>query len=173
MTWQIDFGNLAVGIATVFIAMTSIYIANSNLRQIKTQKIAEFRMKWIEDLRKKLAEFCDETLKTIELARKHKDVSGVRIQFLYSYVRLELNTKEKKHRELLQAMIHAVKCVNLFVDQKVNKENDDKITKQHEQSISELFDIADAILKEEWSRIKLEITAGKIDLAAKQNTATK
>jgi len=157
--------NIAViaAIISAFAAVAAAIIsAITNLslsKRLSSQKIAEFRQIWIEDLREKLAEFCDETFKALVLARNEQDTYHLRIQFLYRYVRLKLNIKEEKHRNLLQAMRETIDHVNFFIERKANEENEDQRIKDFRESTSKLCEIADAILKEEWSRVKKETRA--------------
>jgi hypothetical protein len=81
--------------AAVAAALISAVTNRSLSRKISSQKIAEFRQLWIEDLREKLAEFCNETFKAVILARADKKQDPLRIQFLRSYVRLKLNKKKR------------------------------------------------------------------------------
>jgi hypothetical protein len=100
---------------------------------------------------------CNETFKAVILARADKKQDPLRIQFLRSYVRLKLNKKEKRHSDLLAAIDETVGHVNLVMRDEIEGRDTTQTIKKYENAVFKLCELADDILKEEWSRVKNEI----------------
>jgi hypothetical protein len=165
---QIDLGNLAVGLATVFVAAVTLFISLKTLRQnddLNRQRnrqsadirIAEMRQLWIDDLRQHLAQFSEETFQAISLSREEKPAYHLKIVYLRSYIRLKLNTKEEKHQTLMRAISDVIEITNRFVGHQHDRSEDGKHLSDYNNALARLNTVSDEVLKEEWSRVKAEI----------------
>jgi hypothetical protein len=168
--FQIDFGNFTVGLATAAIALITLFIAVSNRKALRNQKIAEFRKEWIENLRGHFAEFV--TLqKRARLARAFRDRARKaeqqekaeefnsqyvelveKLAYNRSYLSLMLNPKETQHQvmerkiqEMMDAALKPKKHDNLELE-----------TTQKKTDLPKFRTIARSILKAEWDRVKRE-----------------
>jgi hypothetical protein len=162
MNIQIDLGNLAVGIGTAMIAVVTLYVSYKGFRQTKSQKLAEFRKDWIENLRSHFSEFGSLVFHARALKRitdmhtenKEKDIENkadedyketfVRLKYVHEYIRLMLNPSEDLHRQMDNLM------QDLIDD---TLENEPETPRENWPDFS---DLARQILKTEWNRVKTE-----------------
>ena len=114
------------------------------------QRIAEFRKEWIEELRQKLSEYISLTMEirvegelsnqegSTVLSQKSLDLLHKRLR-LESYLLLSLNPDEIEHKKLRD------KILELSAPGELGS------------SIPSIIDLARAVLKKEWDRLKSEI----------------
>jgi F0F1-type ATP synthase membrane subunit b/b' len=124
-------------------------------------RIAEMRQAWIEDLRQHLAQFAEEAFKSLIIAQKGGDVFHLRIQYLRSYIRLKINNKEDSHKRLFESIRTIIGLLNAVID-----DAESQAANEFRDALSNFEQIADAILKEEWQRVKTEIRAVNEQLKA-------
>lgn len=140
MTFQIDFGNLAVGVGTVTLAYVTFLISSKTLTQSKNQKVAEFRIHWVEALRIDVATFI--ALATI---RERTPAQLEKMHEIQARIMLRLNRKEKEHLRMRDELLLLIDCMHGKGDKKAI-EQASVVTK----AFQDLFNF-------EWGRIKSEI----------------
>jgi hypothetical protein len=107
-------------------------------------QIAQFRQSWIEQLRRELA-----SLRAQLTAAKKENFSTKEAQEKLSHAFLMLNANEDKTKELWACVTDFAKA---YVD--VNAEG-------KSSALSKFDDVARALLKEEWDRLKRELEAAQ------------
>jgi hypothetical protein len=163
MQIQIDLGNLAVGIGTVFVAGVTLFISLKTLRQNEKfnsersrreadRRLAEMRLKWIEELRNELAEYCaiatDKAALLIEVRRTGESEDSFKtvvviqgkLMRLRSKIMTMLNAEEAAHSEAIKVL-----------DRIWVAENENEVMP------IDLVNAARAIFKIEWDRLNSEI----------------
>ncbi|MGA0562711.1 hypothetical protein ACO2RV_09690 [Ancylobacter sp. VNQ12] len=157
MNFQVDFGNLAVGLATMAIAMVTFFTSISNIKSNKNQKISDYRMIWISELREALSLFYRLQYELALIKRDYAKSSGFRKQEL------------AETRRRLFFDISAVKTrMLLMLNPASDNEAERKLEKLLRKSVSddvdearihrkEMVDLTRSILKSEWNRVKNEI----------------
>jgi hypothetical protein len=155
MTWQFDIGNFAVGVGTMALAIATVFISHRNLRQLRSQKIAEFRMKWIDGFRVDLAELAKLRAKTIDLDRalkKTHETADLRSQFeavkneavalrVRLLLRLKPDSDDADEKKLETPLRTAMEMTPPKADEQRR----------------EIVALSRKLLKREWERVKLEI----------------
>lgn len=154
MNMQIDFGNLAVGIGTVALAIVTFIISQRNLRQQKKQKIAEFRVEWIDGFRRDVSslfkiQYEISAIKKGTRAHQNANLKS-RVEQLYYesselktrlLLRLKKNSENKDEAELEKLLKSAISS------------NPDKAVLQR----AKIRDLSRSILKTEWNKVRSEI----------------
>lgn len=140
MNFQIDFGNMAVGVGTVILAYVTFHISSKTLNQSKNQTVAEFRIQWVEALRSDVAAF-------IALAMIHQRTAAQveKMHEIQARIMLRLNRKEKEHLRMRDELLLLIDCMHGKGD-KTAIEQASIVTK----AFQDLFNF-------EWGRIKSEI----------------
>lgn len=132
-------------------------------------RIAEMRQAWIDNLREHVAQFCEDTFKAIPFSNNHEALYKLKIQYIRSYIRLKLNSKEEPHKKLIASMGDVIDIINPLIEQKVNVKTElGPLLNEYHNAIRKLNEVADAVLKEEWTRVKSEIRAVTEELNANQ-----
>jgi hypothetical protein len=167
---QIDFGNFTVGIATLFLALVSLWIAFGNRQQNSSQKVAEFRIQWISDLRHSVSEIIalSDQLRRIFLLSVFEEVNRndtVELFNKFGYYKIKillyLNENEDHHKKIIVSIDELDEMINNFGHMSHNPSNNmENITKLN----IEMRACVDAIrtntrraLKIEWNRVKTEV----------------
>jgi hypothetical protein len=148
-----DFDQL-VSLATLVLAGVAASVSWLNFRKSGTQKLAQYRKEWIEDLRKHLSEFIAICFERIS-KRPNREAQGFdpdgadprennnsdwsRLVFLLAYLQLMLNKKEDLHQRLEKQLF-------TLANADVTSSN-----------LNELTETAKAVLKSEWDRLKTEL----------------
>lgn len=146
MNWQFDIGNFAVGVGTVALAVATVYISHRNLAQLRKQKVAEFRLQWVEDLRKDVA-----SIVALATIKNRSDQQVREMHEVQARIMLRLNRKEIDHLNVkdqifeLIALMRGEKTGNVF-----------------EQASKVVMAFQD-VFNTEWARIKSEITDSKLN----------
>ncbi|WP_156332741.1 MULTISPECIES: hypothetical protein [unclassified Chelatococcus] len=167
MNYQVDFGNLSVGVATIAIAVVSFVVSMKNIKSSNAnsramidvegrRRVAEFRREWIEVLRMHLAEFA--RCYTMIMVKYKKDETTSSFDFALQKIREGGDDKEVSN------LLYHGHYIKLLINP--NEENGKKL---HE-IISELtrgsgkYKLGDfteqsrIIMKYEWDRLKVEVT---------------
>lgn len=149
---QIDIGNLAVGIGTCLVALATLI----SLRKGRSQRIADYRRDWIENLQSHMAAFLrvasdigmTEILPKTSDALKQKNAlseSGsysvqnmVELKHESQHIKLLLKEEREEHRRLVELI-------------------DNLISNPSTQSISDTADQCRLVLKKEWARLENEM----------------
>jgi hypothetical protein len=169
---QIDFGNALVGIATMMIALTTLYISIKSSKRDSGYKISQFRQEWINNLRDNTskfvkitdsltADFMDIIAKKKILGQSFLEKTRMNLADLASidtHMRLSFNLNEKNH-DLCFSLLSQTKgllCLSLVnLEDGEHQEAEDCIRKVNQLRFK-IPDIVSIILKEEWQRIKIE-----------------
>lgn len=154
MSFQVDFGNLAVGMATIILAVLSFRTAMQNIvasRMIAKdalnaggrRAIAEARLQWNESLRDDVAKFLSYTSHPTEIFSPEK----VReLSELYNRVRLRL--QKQKHSREIDAM-H-----NILLEVSKGSVSDIPGLLRMREILTDMFEI---LLEEAWERANKEM----------------
>jgi hypothetical protein len=127
------------------------------MHQVKSSSISSFRQVWINDLRIAIAEYISlaSFLRLRIHVRKDKDFEAPeyfkKLVFEQEKVSLLLNPTEEKHKEIISLMVKIRNC--LYVDGLTTEE----INEQRDY-MKQMSALSKEILKEEWTRIKKEIS---------------
>lgn len=167
---QIDFGNFMVGLATMMVATVSIYVSYSSGVRDSRRRVADLREEWIENLRKKLAEFSELSHNALNLAIdigcSDKNVPPEKMNEMKvllskansslvgteAYIALMLNEQERLHRVIRQIIAQTRGRVAKF-----SHEPELKLSEQADELLRLLEKNSRALLKHEWDRTKNEM----------------
>ncbi|MEE1656605.1 hypothetical protein VB618_10375 [Microvirga sp. CF3062] len=149
---QVDFGNLAVGLATAILAIVTLVVSLKNIKSNHSYKIADFRRHWIEELRVKVARF---SVLYNELEMK---VSGTfdRDGIKQKYWKVGNPEDEEKRKEMTEIVYHITLMLN--PREKMHKDLVDMMNNylalDVDANLREFHDLARQIMKAEWDRVK-------------------
>ncbi len=117
------------------------------LKRAGSQKLAEYRKEWIEELRKKIASFVTVTFDR-ELEKKTKKIDGPISEaerkmildqtHIYMEILMYLNPAEVSHRNLEERLAQMSEMTTNYVE-------------------NSIIPLSRAVLKTEWDRLKTEI----------------
>ena len=156
MTFDLD---AAVKTITLIFAGAAALVSWLGYKKSGSQKIAQFRKEWIENLRSHLAEYNSLRFQIITKRREFEkatkagrgdrqrelrasiDASLQRLSYVLAYIRLMLNKGEPLHDELLD-----------LINQHTEKKYD--LSREDRRSFS---DKCRAVLKAEWEKAKSEM----------------
>jgi biotin-(acetyl-CoA carboxylase) ligase len=166
--FQLDFGNAMVGIGTAGLAFTTWRATNASNTAIREQqerqskqKVSEFKLRWIEELRAHVAQFRSALNlalmqdaywrgamkhKNSERITEHNKIRSEKLaeaQFEYNYVYLMLDEKNEDHVILINSMKSEWKSTIKIIS------DEDKIEDYPIKST----DQARKIVKSEWGQI--------------------
>ncbi|MCA3655314.1 MAG: hypothetical protein IOB85_12985 [Methylobacterium sp.] len=170
VTPQIDFGNFMVGLATMAVATVSIYVSYSSGVRDSRRRVADLREEWMENLRKKLAEFSELSHNALNLAldihlsdrnaapekmnemkvllsKTNSSLVGVE-----AYIALMLNEQERLHRVIREIIAQTRGRVATF-----SHEPQTRLSEQAHDLLRLLEKNSRVLLKNEWNRTKSEM----------------
>lgn len=159
-----DLPNLLINGATLIAALSAAYFSHRTIALQGKQRLAEFRKEWIENLRIHLANY-----RAADFRRKNAKVNMAKFQknqnkdqntlwaerYLefteessreFHYVSLCLNEGEPEHSALLVRM------------RAHQNEDEVEIKKLTDSKAPEFLELARAVLKKEWERLKTEFS---------------
>jgi hypothetical protein len=146
MLFQVDFGNLAVGLGTALVAFMTWRSASSS----SYQKLADFRREWIEDLRQQVAAYISE-ITVLEGMKENRiaysDVRKIRHQM--TLIQLSLNPAEDSHKSLLEKMRE-------LYDSSIRPIDEAYHSNMHRKT-QELVDASRSVFKTEWDKLRREM----------------
>lgn len=154
----------AVKIVTLLLAGVAALISWLNFRKSGSQRIAQFRKEWIENLRVHFAEFestwyiirvlnaqlkiaIDDAIGT--KLREEKQAKYERIAYLRRYILLMLNPEEDLHQQMEDRM----KAMMSKLTEAQKNENEPN---QAENELPKFSVLSRKILKAEWQKLKTE-----------------
>lgn len=161
---QIDLGNLAVGIGTSAVAIVTYLVAKrsndtaaKSVAALKSQKIADFRVQWINNFRDTASQLYK---LQYEIALTKSDISKARS--------LERKKLIEKQRQLFLEVSVLKTRLLMMLKQNSNSENEKQLEKLLNKAVSselsqalaqrkEILARTRAILREEWVRVKTEV----------------
>ncbi len=168
VTLQIDFGNLAVGLATVIIAFVTFWVSLKSIKGNSRQKLSEYRHAWIEDLRDKVAlhlQMCRQVIAdhvASQFNPNHVDNFGdllCRLDYSDSYLRLKLNPNEKYHQDLVRYTTQ-IRKMSLSIRRKYDKDDPNSIKDElaeYNRTTLNCINCCKTVLKTEWDKMKHEL----------------
>jgi hypothetical protein len=141
---QVDFGNLAVGVATIIIAFVTLYVSILNIHGVRSQKLADLRSSWLDDLRQHLASFGG-VVHEIMLSENKSDKKLIeKIGFETTYIRLKL--KDSSRTQRMSKIMHDLQVLALH-----------EKTKEFQDLFAEFFVVSEEILQEAWNDIMSDL----------------
>jgi len=148
-------------IAAISSAVIAALFSLSNSRRTASQKLAEMRQLWIEDLRNHLADFVGKIHRILNecfakgtQGDKEKSLKSLNADLmrLESYISLKLNHTETPHGRLVNVIKHARGAAAV-----ISTHLDPKLAARIQLHLSEIDELARFIFKTEWNRASDEI----------------
>lgn len=155
---QVDLGNVSVGVATFVIAAITLVVSLFNLQLSRRTKIADYRMKWIEDFRS-----CASNYYRIqyELSLVKRDISnapqnGSRRELKEKQRMLFFELSNQKSRLLLMlnpdSDIAEERTLEGLLKSSVSSDADE--ARWHRK---EILTLSRVIIQREWKRVRSEV----------------
>jgi hypothetical protein len=157
---QLDLGNFSVGIATMLIALVSLLVAFRSTRGLSNHRVAEFREKWIQDLRFQVSRFIgliyeilNHSLSAVagigENRQKDLDIKHSELKQVESYIVTMLNSRESDHRMLVDLLAQLRGRAAGF---SLNPTG--QLANEADELVSLVTSLAKLIFKTEWDRAR-------------------
>lgn len=138
----------------IVVALIAVFVSFIGLIISKEQKTSEFRQAWINTLRDDISKFIGQIDKISKLVLINKTsidekkeetsndviLGSIEMRELQSKIALLINPKEVKHTKLIELL-------DTIIQNIMQHEN-------NTHAISELTELSQQILKEEWDRVK-------------------
>jgi len=151
INYQVDFGNLAVGLGTFAVAVASVFIALRSSKSQSNSRIAAFRMEWLNQFREDVAKYI----------RAHRNLHLV-------YQKENSNKTNETNRELLLDLIEIRSRLRMMMNPESKDTNESEFLKYIQQDVSDqrkeskaqrekIVNLAVLIEKSVWSKVKTEI----------------
>lgn len=157
---QLDIGNFSVGVATICLAVVTMFIALRGSRSSNFYRLAEFRQNWIDELRTNIGQFSGGLEGAMNLAMSHSqgqnraqelDQKFEEIKRFESWIKLRLNPNERDHRWLTALVEQARSSASGFA---VTISAD--LVEATHQADRLVIDFSRLIFKSEWDRVRDE-----------------
>jgi hypothetical protein len=157
---QLDLGTFTVGVATMMVALVSLFVALRSTRASNNQKIAEFRQKWIDELREHVSQFVGVSYEILNHAlsaaggadrQRDLDTKHSELKRLESFIAMKLKSHEADHRILVALLAQTRGRAAAF-----SLSNTSQLATEVDRLIDLITDFSKLIYKSEWDRVRDE-----------------
>ena len=164
---QVDFGNALVGLATLCLALVTVWLGLRSSKRETNYRVASFRQIWVDELRKELSEFVSVSESCNNLTQFHyegsvapnRDLLGMlaKQMSLDFRIQLRLNDQERSHKILKQLLEQVRGRSQAFAAGLGFPGSPQKLAEESRQLIFQIPPVGRVVLKTEWRRVKAEI----------------